>query len=179
MWTTRAGPTPSCATPVVNWRSSTTTQPCWRATMQPSPSNSLSETARATSSRTPTGRKKQFVLLLCIFFLQYFHFHDFYSIALENYQKQPKHALCSWSNRIVCDIIILWHIRWIQILTLSPLLLHCWQESVPNIATGDYWHGAGHRDDQTLWARQQVCQQHQQANGCHRRDQHKRKCGCA
>lgn len=55
-WTTRAGPTPSYVTPAVSWRSCTTTRPCWRATTLRSPSSSPSETARATSSRTLTGR---------------------------------------------------------------------------------------------------------------------------
>lgn len=54
-WTTRAGPTPSCATPAANWPSCTTTRPCWRATTPPWPSSSPSVTARATSSRTQTG----------------------------------------------------------------------------------------------------------------------------
>lgn len=39
------------------------------------------------------------------------------------------------------------------------------QERVSNTPTGYHWHGARDRDDQALWTRQQVCQQHQQAAG--------------
>lgn len=42
------------------------------------------------------------------------------------------------------------------------------QERVSNITTGYHWYGARHWDDQTLWTRQQICQQHQQAAGCSR-----------
>lgn len=40
------------------------------------------------------------------------------------------------------------------------------KEWISNITTGHHWHGARNWDDQTLWACQQVCQQHQQTTGC-------------
>ena len=55
MWTTREGPTLSCATRAASSPSSIMTPPSWRVTTQPWPSSSRSKTASATFSRISTG----------------------------------------------------------------------------------------------------------------------------
>lgn len=55
MWITQEEQIPSCAMLAVSWQSSTTTRPCWRATMLPWLSSSPPAMANAISSKTWRG----------------------------------------------------------------------------------------------------------------------------